>query len=102
MFADVCMRTSPSAHVASISPLYPPPTGLLDGVEVPLKWCKTCFIYRPPRASHCRDCDACVEQFDHRQSHTHAHTHTPLMPLERTSAIPLRLLTAATMHALPL
>lgn len=48
-------------------PIYPTPTAKLDGVDVPLKWCKTCNIYRPPRASHCRDCDCCVEEFDHRQ-----------------------------------
>ncbi|CAG9320117.1 unnamed protein product [Blepharisma stoltei] len=30
-----------------------------------MKFCKTCYILRPPRASHCFDCDLCVEKFDH-------------------------------------
>lgn len=29
------------------------------------RWCETCEIVRPPRASHCRDCDHCVMRFDH-------------------------------------
>lgn len=32
---------------------------------VTLKFCTTCRIYRPYLASHCRDCDLCVESFDH-------------------------------------
>jgi len=27
--------------------------------------CRTCFIIKPSRASHCRECDNCVERFDH-------------------------------------
>ncbi|ODM98775.1 putative palmitoyltransferase ZDHHC8 [Orchesella cincta] len=30
-----------------------------------LKLCQTCNYYRLPRTSHCRQCDNCVENFDH-------------------------------------
>ena len=29
------------------------------------RYCKTCKIMRPPKASHCRECDFCVKGFDH-------------------------------------
>ena len=32
---------------------------------LPLKYCYTCNIYRPLRASHCDKCGYCVERFDH-------------------------------------
>lgn len=34
-------------------------------MEVPTKYCKSCNIWRPPRAHHCRVCDSCVETQDH-------------------------------------
>lgn len=34
-------------------------------MEVPTKYCRTCNIWRPPRAHHCRVCDNCIETQDH-------------------------------------
>jgi len=47
---------------------HPSPTNtaiLTTAMEVPTKYCKTCAIWRPPRAHHCRICDACIETQDH-------------------------------------
>jgi palmitoyltransferase ZDHHC9/14/18 len=38
---------------------------LVDNEYVFLKYCHTCQLFRPPKASHCHHCDNCVEEFDH-------------------------------------
>lgn len=40
-------------------------TGSNAAMEVPTKYCKSCNIWRPPRAHHCRVCDNCIETQDH-------------------------------------
>ncbi|KAJ1958205.1 Eukaryotic peptide chain release factor GTP-binding subunit [Linderina pennispora] len=37
----------------------------INDTVVRLKYCETCRIFRPPRASHCKYCDNCVENEDH-------------------------------------
>ena len=37
----------------------------VNGAEVVRRWCTTCEILRPPRASHCAVCNDCVDAFDH-------------------------------------
>jgi len=38
---------------------------MIRGHLFDLKYCITCDVFRPPRASHCKKCDNCVERFDH-------------------------------------
>ena len=37
----------------------------INGVRMNRKWCETCKHYRPLRARHCREVDACVKRFCH-------------------------------------
>lgn len=38
---------------------------VIDGRPVQLKFCDTCYLYRPLRTIHCSVCNNCVTDFDH-------------------------------------
>lgn len=40
-------------------------TVMVNGVGIQTKFCHLCGIQRPPRASHCRITDRCIERWDH-------------------------------------
>lgn len=44
---------------------FPLPGGGVRQAFVERRWCYTCNILRPPRASHCPYSNACVERYDH-------------------------------------
>ena len=38
---------------------------VVNGRLVKIKYCYSCFIYRPPRTVHCAACGCCIERLDH-------------------------------------
>jgi len=58
--ADVLIEETAKSEVADRMPHIPADLQLMG-----YRWCRTCEIIRPPRASHCPDCDHCVLRFDH-------------------------------------
>lgn len=37
----------------------------VNGITIQIKYCTTCKCWRTPRASHCSDCNRCVDRHDH-------------------------------------
>ncbi|KAK0254899.1 Eukaryotic peptide chain release factor GTP-binding subunit [Friedmanniomyces endolithicus] len=61
----VMVKTFPSSRATSGNDPEAQQRGDTTAMEVPTKYCKSCIIWRPPRAHHCRVCDACIETQDH-------------------------------------
>ena len=62
----VMVKTFPSPHRTDAAGAGAAEAGTATtAMEVPTKYCKSCTLWRPPRAHHCRVCDACIETQDH-------------------------------------
>jgi palmitoyltransferase ZDHHC9/14/18 len=58
-------ETHPQRNVEEIVEFVHPQSGQLTQIRLERKWCYTCNLLRPLRASHCTYCDCCVERMDH-------------------------------------
>ncbi|KOO32447.1 putative palmitoyltransferase zdhhc14-like protein [Chrysochromulina tobinii] len=57
--------SSEEIHHMSSMPPRAPHMYVVNGVHVTTKFCETCGIQRPPRCTHCRSSDRCIEKWDH-------------------------------------
>ncbi|KAL5573333.1 hypothetical protein UlMin_022930 [Ulmus minor] len=60
-----CMGDIVSTGTNSTSRTRRKPRVIVNGMEIKLKYCRICKIFRPPRSCHCVVCDNCVDKFDH-------------------------------------
>ncbi|CUI15168.1 zinc finger protein, putative [Bodo saltans] len=70
LFALLCLLCAVTVDPGVLVPIPPDPSRQaqiveINGAQFECKICTTCNIVRPPRSSHCRQCDWCVDEYDH-------------------------------------
>jgi ribosomal protein L40E len=70
VFALLCLMCAVTVDPGVLIPAPPDPSLQpqlveVNGAQFECKICTTCNIVRPPRSSHCRQCDWCVDEYDH-------------------------------------